>query len=229
MKSIYVCAAALCFVAGVANAQNMGGTLGLSFENNADAGTSLTTLEGSLDMGLGGIGLQGDVAKRIPSSGDGSFALGAHAYANLGQTAKAGGFLAYDNRSGDRRDKSFGIEGKIEAADGQAFEVEAYAMRVMRDGGRSNFGAIGIDGKVGLGAGGALTAGIFDANDGVDVRRYSLGYERDLTPALTGGVGLENIDTSAGHDTILGLSMQFNLGNGATFSRRDYPQLVPGF
>lgn len=223
-------ATALTLVVSGAFAQGIeGGQVGFAFDNNLNHGASQTTLGGSLGFGLGGLSLQGDLSKRINSSGPGAVSLGAHAIANVGEQSAVGAFLTYDNRSGATHDYNWGIEGKVATGQSSSFVLEGYLMRVTRDAGRSNFNAMGVDAELGLGGASAVTAGFFSADDATDLSRYSIGLSHHVAPSLTVGLDASRQNSGTHHDTVVGVSLDYAFGKGATFGRRSYPQLVPGF
>ncbi len=223
-------ALALLCISPMAAAQGIeGGSAGLDFIHNGDRGQSETAFGGSLDMGLGGVGLQGDLTKRVISNAPGSLALGAHVFTGVGQTGAVGAFGTYENRGNDRHDMTWGIEGKLASASPGGFEGQAYLMRVHRNQGRSNFNAFGLTGSVGIGAASALNAGYLTTSDGADLRRLSVGYDYRLTPAATIGAEAARLQTGTTNDLTLGLSFGYAFGKGAMFGRRDLPHLAPGY
>ena len=204
-----------------------GGTLGFEYGYNADRHISQTTLGGSLGFGLGGLSLQGDLAKRFSNGGPDAFSLGAHVLADVGSTSAVGAFVSYDDLAGAGEDYKMGVEGKFAASD--RLGVEAYLMRVNRSAGRSDFGALGLDASFGLSESSAINAGFFRAGGGTGLTRYSLGVGYDLSPTVRLNLDAARLMSDNDRDSVFGLSLGYTFGNGATFSQRDYPHLLPGF
>lgn len=223
-------ASALTIIVSDALAQGIeGGQIGLAFDDNLNHGNSQTTLGGSLGFGLGGLSLQGDVSKRINSDEPGAMSLGAHAIANVGEQSAVGAFLTYDNLSGTAHDYNWGVEGKFAAGQNSPFVLEGYLMRVTRNANRSNFNALGVDAELGVGPASAVTAGYFSTDDAADLSRYSIGLSQELTPNVSVGLTAARQNSGTHHDTMVGLTLDYTFGKGATFGRRGYPQLTPGF
>jgi hypothetical protein len=211
-----------------AHAQGMGGaTLGLQYDYNADRHLSQTTLGGSFGFGLGGLSLQGDLGKRFSSGGPDALSLGAHVVGKVGAASAVGGFLTYDDLANSGDDVKMGVEGKFAVTD--AFSVEGYLMRVNRSGGRSDFGAVGLDATFGLSGGSSLSAGLFNASGDTDLTRYSVGIGYAVSPAFTVKLDAARVVSASDRDSVFGLSLDYAIGGGATFGQRDYPHLLPGF
>lgn len=226
----FFAATALTFFASAASAQGFeGGQVALTFDDNTNHGMSQTALGGSLGFGMGGLSFQGDLTKRFNSSGPGAVSVGAHAIANVGDQSALGAFLTYDNRSGSTHDYNWGVEGKFATGRDSSFGLEGYLMRVTRDAGRSNFNALGVDAALGVSPASTVTAGFFSADAATDLNRYSVGFNQELGPNLSVGVDAARQNSGGHHDTVLGLTLGYKFGNGATFDRRSYPQLAPGF
>ena len=229
IRSFFAATALSLFASGTLAQGIEGGEVGLTFDNNTNHGTSQTTLGGSLGFSLGGLSLQGDLAKRINSSGPGAVSLGTHAIANVGSQSAVGAFVTYDNHSGASHDYNWGVEGKFAVGQSSSFALEGYVMRVARDAGRSNFNALGIDAELGVGSASTLSAGFFSADDATSLNRYSVGFSHEVAPNLSLGLEAARQNSGSHRDTVLGLSLGYKFGNGATFGNRSYPQLVPGF
>ncbi|MCX8508275.1 MAG: hypothetical protein ORN49_05245 [Rhodobacteraceae bacterium] len=226
----FIIALGLSVVAATAQAQGIeGGQVGLSYDHNSNHGTSQTSLGGSVAFGLGSLSLQGDLSKRINSNAPGAVSIGAHAITGVGADSALGAFLTYDNRSGATHDYNWGVEGKFAAGRDSSFGVEGYVMRVTRDAGRSNFNALGVDAKLGFGASSAVKAGFFSSDGSKGLSRYSVGFSQELAPNLTVDLDAARQNSGSHRDSVLGLSVAYKFGNGATFSSRSYPQMVPGF
>lgn len=208
--------------------QGMGGaTLGLDYAYNADRHQSQTVIGGSFDFGLGGLSLQGDLAKRFSNGGPDALSLGAHVVGDVGSASAVGGFLTYDDLANSGDDLKLGVEGKFAMTD--ALTLEGYLMRVNRSGGRSDFGALGLDASYGLAGGSTLSAGVFNAGGSMDLTRYSVGIGYAVSPALTVKLDAARVVSANDRDSILGLNLEYQIGGGATFGQRDYPHLLPGF
>lgn len=221
-------ATAALFLALPAHAQGMNGaTLGLDYSYNTDRHLSQTVLGGSFGFGLGGLELQGDLSKRFSNGGADALSLGAHVIGNVGAASAVGGFLTYDDLANSGDDLKLGVEGKFAMTD--ALSVEGYLMRVNRSGGRSDFGAIALDASYGLGGGSSLNAGIFNASGNTDLTRYSVGIGYAVSPAFTVKLDAARLVSASDRDSVLGLSLEYAIGGGATFGQRDYPHLLPGF
>ncbi len=208
--------------------QGVGGaTLGLDYTYNADRQLSQTVIGGSFGFGLGGLSLQGDLAKRFSNGGPDALSLGAHVVGDVGSASAVGGFLTYDDLANSGDDLKLGVEGKFAMA--EALTLEGYLMRVNRSGGRSDFGALGIDASYGLTGGSTLNAGVFSASGNTDLTRYSVGVTYAVTPAFNVKLDAARIVSASDRDSVLGLGLEYRIGGGATFSQRDYPHLLPGF
>lgn len=211
-----------------AHAQGMGGaTLGLQHDYNADRHLSQTALSGSFGFDLGGLSLQGDLGKRFSNGGPDALSLGAHVIGTVGTASAVGGFLTYDDLANSGDDVKLGVEGKFAVTD--ALDVEGYLMRVNRSGGRSDFGAVGVDASFGLAGGSSLNTGFFNAGGSADLSRYSVGIGYAVSPAFAVKLDAARVVSANDRDSVFGLSLNYAIGGGATFGQRDYPHLVPGF
>lgn len=221
-------ATALLMCAITVQGQGMGGaTLGLDYAYNADRHQSQTVIGGSFGFGLGGLSLQGDLAKRFSNGGPDALSLGAHVVGEVGAASAVGGFLTYDDLANSGDDLKLGVEGKFFLSD--ALSLEGYLMRVNRSGGRSDFGALGLDASYELAGGSTLNAGIFSAGGNTDLTRYSVGIGYAVSPAFTIELDAARVVSANDRDSVLGLSLEYQIGGGATFGQRDYPHLQPGF
>ena len=221
-------ATAAVFFAFPAVAQGMNGaTLGLDYGYNADRHLSQTVIGGSFGLGLGRLSLQGDLAKRFSSGGTDALSLGAHLVGGVGTGSAVGGFLTYDDLSNSGDDLKLGVEGKFAMTD--RLSVEGYLMRVNRSEGRSDFGALGLDASFGLAGGSTLNAGFFNAGGDTDLSRYSVGISYAVSPAFNVKLDAARLVSASDRDSVFGLSLEYQIGGGATFGQRDYPHLLPGF
>lgn len=208
--------------------QGMGdATLGLGYAYNADRHQSQGIVGGSFGFGLGGLSLQGDLAKRFSNGGPDALSLGAHVVSEVGAASAVGGFLTYDDLANSGDDLKLGVEGRFAVTD--ALALEGYLMRVNRSGGRSDFGALGLDASYDLAGGSTLNAGVFNAGGNTDLTRYSVGIGYAVSPAFSVKLDASRVVSASDRDSVLGLNLEYQIGGGATFGQRDYPHLLPGF
>lgn len=229
-RTLLATAALTVFGAAAQGQAITGGQVGLAYDRNITHGASRATVGGSLDLGLmEGLTLQADLAGHSRSAATDSVATGAHLIYDLGSQAAVGGFLTYENWSGNFHDYDYGIEGRFSTRGATPLTVEGYLMRVARNQGRSDFNGFGLDAALDVSDRSSIRAGYFAASGSADLKRFSFGLSYDLSPSLVFGLNAARVNAPGHHDNVVGLSIDYKFGTGALFGRRGLGDMVRGF
>lgn len=231
MNRTLLSTAVLFALTGSAQAQAVtGGQIGLSYNRNLTRDASQASLGGSLDFGIANrLSLQADLAGHSNGAAADIFATGGHLVYALGPNAAVGGFLTYENWSGNFHDYNYGIEGRFTTQGAMALTVEGYLLHVARDKGQSDFGGLGLEAALGVSDASSIKAGFFSAGGTADLTRISFGMNYDITPNLALGLNAERINVPGRHGNVVGLSLGYRFETGASFGRRSFADFAPGY
>lgn len=207
-----------------------GGEVGLAYDRNITHDRSQATLGGSLEFGLaGGLGLQADMAAHSRGATTDQVSAGGHLVYAFGPQGAVGGFLTYENWSGTFHAYTYGVEGRFSTQGATPLTVEGFLLRSARDKGQSDLDGVGLEGSLAVSDLSSLKAGVFSSGGATDLTRVSFGLGYELTPTLDLGLKAQRITSPGHHDNVVGVSLDYRFGSGATFGRRGIADLVPGF
>lgn len=172
------------------------------------------------DLGIYGLNALNDTGRNVTL----------HAVYHVNETSSLGAFIGNDDISG--ADVTFyGVEGGFEFT---GVDAELY----LATGNESGFsGTItGLNLHHGFDSGFGLTGNIDRASfdGGLDVTRYSIGVDYDLSPTsvLYGEIGSMNASALgvSGSESFIGVGARINFGaaRGVTFKRRGLLNIMPG-
>lgn len=209
-----------------------GGSIGLSYSSfTEDSDFSRIGVEGSIEYAFNrDFSVQGDLAfQNFGESDLDSTTFGAHGIYHVNDDTSLGAFFMREDVD-DGDGNFYGIEGGYET--GQV-EFEGYAGNFDGDG--DNATILGISGRYEFSNALGLT-GSFDQidGDGVELSRYGVKLDRDVSPTLNLFVEVGSADVEAGglsgSETFVGLGgkIVFGAERGATFEQRGLTRLIPG-
>jgi len=213
-----ICAAALLAAPGLALAQGFEGAE-LSAHVAAlsnDSKLGVASYAGGIQIGLfAGISAGVDIAAhdwRGISGRSNTYTL--HGIYELFPGTSVGAYLGQE-RSGDTRATTYGIEGATELA---GIDLAGHLGRWEADAASGT--TLGIEGSFALGQAFALTGGLGAVSGDEDVTTVSLGgeYRFGGGPVVFAGIAHETADDES--DTYLSLGARVELGNGTTFGSR---------
>ncbi len=234
MKTILLSAlGALAFAQNASAVEVTGGTVELGYSSfTDDSSLSSTQITGGIEVGFSRtFAMQFDLGfYNFNEVGETGRNMTMHSVFHVSETASLGAFVGNDDFAGDN-DTFYGVEGGFEFT---GLDAEIYLAGGDYSGVSTEM--IGLDLNHSFDNGVGLTGKIDHASfdGGIDLTRYSVGVDYDLSPTsvLYGELGSLNASAFglSGSENFVGIGARVNFGasRGVTFQRRGLLDIIPG-